>query len=67
MRRLSQDHPDFSMADSYAIQKAWIDIKLDKGRVIRDHKIGLTSKAMRKGDAIQAVYGAYGSVSCYFA
>jgi 2-keto-4-pentenoate hydratase len=112
IRQLSLDHPGITLADAYAIQKAWIEIKLAAGRVVKGHKIGLTSKAMqsalaidepdsgvllddmffadphglaleagqvvlagsfirpietRKGDTIQADYGAYGTVSCYFA
>ncbi len=47
IRQLSQDHPDITIDDAYAIQKAWIDIKVGEGRVIRGHKIGLTSKAMQ--------------------
>jgi len=47
IRQLSQDFPDITIADAYAIQKAWIDIKLAEGRVVRGHKIGLTSKAMQ--------------------
>jgi 2-oxo-hept-3-ene-1,7-dioate hydratase len=118
--QLSLDHPGITLADAYAIQKAWIEIKLAAGRVVKGHKIGPTSKAMqsalgidepdsgvllddmffvdgglvpsiasnglaleagqvvlagsfirpietRKGDTIQADYGAYGTVSCYFA
>jgi len=47
IRQLSQDHPSITIDDSYAIQKAWVDIKIGEGRVIRGHKIGLTSKAMQ--------------------
>src|SRR3954447_17254953 len=47
IRQLSQQHPAISIADAYAIQKSWIDIKLAEGRVIKGHKIGLTSKAMQ--------------------
>lgn len=47
IRQLSQDHPGITIQDAYAIQKAWIDIKLAEGRVVRGHKIGLTSKAMQ--------------------
>ena len=36
-----------TIADAYAIQKAWIDIKLAEGRTVKGHKIGLTSKAMQ--------------------
>jgi 2-oxo-hept-3-ene-1,7-dioate hydratase len=47
IRQLSLDHPGINMADAYAIQKAWVDIKLAEGRIVKGHKIGLTSKAMQ--------------------
>jgi 2-oxo-hept-3-ene-1,7-dioate hydratase len=47
IRQLSQEFPDITIADAYAIQKAWIDIKVAQGRVVKGHKIGLTSKAMQ--------------------
>jgi 2-oxo-hept-3-ene-1,7-dioate hydratase len=47
IRQLSQDHPAITVDDAYAIQKAWIDIKLGEGRIVKGHKIGLTSKAMQ--------------------
>ena len=47
IRQLSQDFPDISIADAYAIQKAWVDVKIAEGRIVRGHKIGLTSKAMQ--------------------
>src|SRR5437762_3221803 len=47
IRQLSQDFPDISIADAYAIQKAWVDVKIAEGRVVKGHKIGLTSKAMQ--------------------
>jgi 2-oxo-hept-3-ene-1,7-dioate hydratase len=47
IRQLSLDHPGITIEDAYAIQKAWIEIKLAEGRVIKGHKIGLTSKAMQ--------------------
>jgi 2-oxo-hept-3-ene-1,7-dioate hydratase len=47
IRQLSQDHPAITIDDAYAIQKAWVDIKLKAGRVVKGHKIGLTSKAMQ--------------------
>jgi len=47
IRQLSQDHPAITVDDAYTIQRAWIDIKVGEGRVIRGHKIGLTSKAMQ--------------------
>src|SRR6185437_14543149 len=47
IRQISLDHPGITISDAYAIQKAWIDIKLAEGRTIKGHKIGLTSKAMQ--------------------
>jgi 2-oxo-hept-3-ene-1,7-dioate hydratase len=47
IRQLSLEFPAITIADAYAIQKAWIEIKVAEGRVVRGHKIGLTSKAMQ--------------------
>jgi 2-oxo-hept-3-ene-1,7-dioate hydratase len=47
IRHLSLQFPNITIEDAYAIQKAWIDIKLAEGRVVKGHKIGLTSKAMQ--------------------
>src|SRR6516164_7205794 len=47
IRQLSLDHPEITIEDAYAIQTAWIDLKLGEGRLIKGHKIGLTSKAMQ--------------------
>ena len=52
IRMLSLDHPGMDMADAYAVQKAWIDMKVKAGRKIRGHKIGLTSKAMQQATGI---------------
>jgi 2-oxo-hept-3-ene-1,7-dioate hydratase len=47
IRQLSLDHPGITIEDAYAIQKAWIEMKVSEGRVVKGHKIGLTSKAMQ--------------------
>jgi 2-oxo-hept-3-ene-1,7-dioate hydratase len=47
VRQLSQEFPAITLDDAYAIQKAWIEIKVAAGRVVKGHKIGLTSKAMQ--------------------
>jgi 2-oxo-hept-3-ene-1,7-dioate hydratase len=47
IRQLSLQHPGITIEDSYAIQKAWIEIKVAAGRTVKGHKIGLTSKAMQ--------------------
>lgn len=47
IRMLSLEHPDMDMDDAYRIQAAWMEIKRGAGRVVRGHKIGLTSRAMQ--------------------
>jgi 2-oxo-hept-3-ene-1,7-dioate hydratase len=47
IRQISLDHPDITIDDAYAIQKAWVEMKVKQGRVVKGHKIGLTSKAMQ--------------------
>lgn len=47
IRQLSIEHPEITLDDAYAIQRAWIEMKVAKGRVVKGHKIGLTSKAMQ--------------------
>src|SRR3954447_2924892 len=54
----SKDHPDFSIEDAYAVQRAWTRLQLARGRHIKGHKIGLTSKAMQNAGGIsQPDYG----------
>ncbi|QDP23573.1 2-oxo-hept-4-ene-1,7-dioate hydratase [Bradyrhizobium cosmicum] len=48
----TKDYPDFSIEDAYAIQRAWTKLQLGRGRVIKGHKIGLTSKAMQNAVGI---------------
>ena len=52
IRQLSIEHPGLTIAEAYAIQSAWVEHKLSEGRIIRGHKIGLTSKAMQSALAI---------------
>tara|TARA_Y100000768_G_scaffold376929_1_gene349547 strand:- start:1304 stop:2104 length:801 start_codon:yes stop_codon:yes gene_type:complete len=40
-------HPEMTIDDAYAIQKRWLQIELERGRVLIGHKIGLTSRAMQ--------------------
>ena len=47
IRQLSVEFPGITIADAYAIQTAWIEIKVAAGHIIKGHKIGLTSKAMQ--------------------
>ena len=45
---LSQEYPTLTPAQAYAIQSAWLDLKLAKGARIIGRKIGLTSRAMQE-------------------
>ena len=47
-RQFSLDYPDMVIDDAYAIQHAWMQLKLRNGRTVKGHKIGLTSKAMQR-------------------
>ena len=44
---LSIAHPDMTMDEAYAVQRALVDRKLATGRTVTGWKIGLTSKAMQ--------------------
>ncbi len=48
----SLQHPDITIEDAYAVQKTWVGLKLAEGRVIKGHKIGLTSRAMQQSSQI---------------
>jgi 2-oxo-hept-3-ene-1,7-dioate hydratase len=52
IRQISLDYPDITIPDAYAIQKAWVDMKIAEGRKIVGHKIGLTSRAMQMSSQI---------------
>jgi 2-keto-4-pentenoate hydratase len=45
---LSQEYPTLTPAQAYAIQSAWLDLKLAKGARLIGRKIGLTSRAMQE-------------------
>jgi len=44
---ISEQYPDADVADAYRISTAVTELKLEAGRIVKGHKIGLTSKAMR--------------------
>ena len=59
LRQFSLEHPEMTIDDAYSVQKAWVDLKLKRGRIIQGHKIGLTSKAMQASSNIsEPDYGA---------
>ena len=47
IRPTSMVFPGMGVADAYAVQDAWVKLKLNEGRRIRGRKIGLTSRAMQ--------------------
>ena len=47
-RPTSVDFPDMDIGDSYAVQDAWMAMKLAAGRTVRGRKIGLTSRVMQQ-------------------
>ncbi len=52
VRMFTLEHPDLTIEDAYAIQRAWTKLQVGRGRVIKGHKIGLTSKAMQSAVGI---------------
>lgn len=50
--QLSRRHPHMTIEDAYAIQRRWVASKIAEGRVLKGHKIGLTSKAMQASSQI---------------
>ncbi|SIS96309.1 2-oxo-hept-4-ene-1,7-dioate hydratase [Insolitispirillum peregrinum] len=50
--QLSLDHPAMGIDDAYAVQKAWVAMKIAEGRRVIGHKIGLTSRAMQQSSQI---------------
>ncbi|WP_077002771.1 2-oxo-hept-4-ene-1,7-dioate hydratase [Variovorax sp. KK3] len=52
VRHLSLRHPEMTIEDGYAISREWVKTKLSEGRIVRGHKIGLTSRAMQQASQI---------------
>lgn len=57
---LTLRHDDADIEDAYAVSQLVTDIKVANGRVVKGHKVGLTSKAMR--DATGATEPDYGTL-----
>lgn len=47
VEHFSKRLPQMTVADGYAVSRAWVAIKIAEGRRVRGHKIGLTSRAMQ--------------------
>ncbi len=58
--QLTLRHDDADIEDAYAVSQLVTDMKVARGRVVKGHKIGLTSKAMR--DATGATEPDYGTM-----
>ncbi|RDK08110.1 2-oxo-hept-4-ene-1,7-dioate hydratase [Cupriavidus lacunae] len=52
IEQFSKRFPEMTIEDGYAVSRAWIRTKLNEGRVVRGHKIGLTSRAMQQASQI---------------
>jgi 2-oxo-hept-3-ene-1,7-dioate hydratase len=52
VRQLSVTHPGLTIPEAYAIQRAWMALKLAEGRTVKGRKIGLTSRAMQQAVGI---------------
>lgn len=60
IQQLSRRYPGMTIDDGYRVSRAWAEIKRAEGRVVRGHKIGLTSRAMQK--AVQISEPDYGTL-----
>ncbi len=52
LRHFSKRYPQMTIADGYAVQRAWVALELAAGRRILGRKIGLTSRAMQLSSRI---------------
>ncbi len=52
IEHFSRRFPAMTVADGYAVSRAWVQMKVAQGRVVRGHKIGLTSRAMQMSSQI---------------
>jgi 2-oxo-hept-3-ene-1,7-dioate hydratase len=52
LEHFSKRFPGMTVEDGYAVSRAWVKMKLAEGRVVRGHKIGLTSRAMQQASQI---------------
>ena len=52
VEHFSKRHPGMTIADGYAVSRAWVQMKIAEGRQVRGHKIGLTSRAMQLSSQI---------------
>jgi len=53
IRPVTAQFPEATIEDAYAIQRAWVAIRLAAGYRVLGHKIGLTSKAMQSQSSVK--------------
>jgi 2-oxo-hept-3-ene-1,7-dioate hydratase len=52
LEHFSKRFAGMTVEDGYAVSRAWTELKLAEGRVVKGHKIGLTSRAMQLSSQI---------------
>jgi 2-oxo-hept-3-ene-1,7-dioate hydratase len=52
LRHFSKAYPQMTIEDGYAIQREWVELEIERGRLIKGRKIGLTSRAMQQSSQI---------------
>jgi 2-oxo-hept-3-ene-1,7-dioate hydratase len=52
IRQFSLELPEITIEDAYLVQKEWVRRKIEEGRRLIGHKIGLTSRAMQRSSNI---------------
>jgi 2-oxo-hept-3-ene-1,7-dioate hydratase len=52
VEHFSKRYPEMTIEDGYAISREWVKMKVAEGRVVKGHKIGLTSRAMQQASQI---------------
>jgi 2-oxo-hept-3-ene-1,7-dioate hydratase len=52
IEHFSKRYPEMTIEDGYSISREWVRMKTAEGRVIKGHKIGLTSRAMQQASQI---------------
>jgi len=52
VEHFSKRFPSMTIEDGYAVSRAWVNMKVAGGHVVRGHKIGLTSRAMQQASQI---------------
>jgi 2-oxo-hept-3-ene-1,7-dioate hydratase len=52
VEHFSKRFPEMTVEDGYAISREWVKHKIAEGRIVKGHKIGLTSRAMQQSSQI---------------